>query len=142
MRYPKLVSLLLMITIFGSVGGVAWAIISSHAHSEFSTPDQIRDAAMLHIKTSHPETAPFMDGLAWTGGRQNSNGVGAETYSYRSGGWNLTINYPVVANAVYSIRADYSALSSSEIISVPYRIIWQGNWQNGEITETEYTFAQ
>ena len=135
-------SLLVMVTVFGSVGGVAWAIISSHAHSEFSTQEQIRDAAMSYIKTNHPETEPFMKNLAWTGGREPSNLVGAETYIYRSNEWNLAINYPIVANPVYRITADYSAVSTSGDVSVPYKIVWQGTWENKHITETSYTFAQ
>ena len=142
MRYPKLMSLLVMITIFGSVGGVAWAIISSHAHYEFSTQEQIRDDAMSYIKANHSETAPCMENLAWTGGRKPSSLVGAETYIYLSSGWNLTISYPVVANPKYEIKAEYSAVSAPEEVSVPYRIVWVGTWQNGAIAETEYTFAQ
>jgi hypothetical protein len=83
-----------------------------------------------------------MENLAWTGGRVNSNLLGAETYIYLSSGWNLTISYPVVANPVYKIIADYSAVSAAGEVSVPYRIVWQGTWHNGAITETEYTFAQ
>jgi len=60
-----------------------------------------------------------MKDLTWTGGRTTpQNLVGAETYMYYSQGWNFTINYPVVPNAIYKINADYSATS----ISIPYRI--------------------
>ena len=94
---------------------------------------------MSFIKSNHPETAQFMKDLVWTGGRVTPpNIVGAETYMYYSQGWNVTINYPVVPNAIYNIVADYSAPS----IGIPYRIIWKGTWQNEVINETSYVFAQ
>ena len=88
---------------------------------------------------NHPETAQFMTDLVWTGGRVTPlNLVGAETYAYYSQGWNVTMSYPVVLNPIYKIVADYSAIG----ISIPYRIIWQGTWQNDSINETSYIFAQ
>jgi hypothetical protein len=57
---------------------------------------------------------------------------------YYSHGWNVTINYPVVPNAIYNVTADYSATS----VGISYRIIWQGTWQNEVINETSYIFAQ
>ena len=94
---------------------------------------------MSFIWSSHPETAQFMTDLVWTGGRVTPpNVVGAETYLYYGQGWNFTITYPVVPNAIYNIIADYSAVS----IGIPYRIIWQGAWQNEVINETSYVFAQ
>ena len=101
--------------------------------------EKIRDAIMNFIKSNHPETAQFIKDLAWTGGRVTpQNLVGAETYMYYSLGWNFTLSYPVVPNAIYTITADYSAVS----IGIPYRVIWQGTWQNEVINETSYVFAQ
>jgi hypothetical protein len=106
---------------------------------ELTTQERIRDSAIYYIKSSHPETAQFMKDLVWTGGRVTPPYlVGAETFMYYSQGWNVTINYPVVPNAIYSIVADYSATS----IGIPYRIIWKGTWQNEVINEISYVFAQ
>jgi hypothetical protein len=106
---------------------------------ELTTQERIRDSVMYYIKSNHPETAQFMNGLVWTGGRVTPpNLVGAETYMFFSQSWNVTINYPVVPNAIYNIVADYSATSSG----IPYRIIWKGTWQNEVINETSYVFAQ
>jgi hypothetical protein len=106
---------------------------------ELTTQERIRNSVMNYIKSNHPETAQFMKDLVWTGGRVTPpNILGAETYMYYSQGWNVTINYPVVPNAIYNIVADYSAPS----IGVPYRIIWNGTWQNEVINETSYVFAQ
>lgn len=106
---------------------------------QLSTQEQVRDEVMGYIQFNHPETAQFMNDLAWTGGRTTpQNVVGAETYTYYSQGWNFTLNYPVVPNAIYTITVDYSAVSTG----IPYRIIWQGTWQNGVVKETNYTFAQ
>ena len=104
-----------------------------------TTQEKVRDSVMIFIKSNHPETAQFMTDLVWTGGRETPpNVVGGETYMYYSRGWNVTINYPVVPNAIYKIIADYSATG----ISIPYRIIWEGTWQNEVINETSYVFAQ
>jgi len=94
---------------------------------------------MNYIGSNHPETAQFMTGLVWTGGRVTpQNLVGAETYMYYSMGWNVTMSYPVVLNPIYKIAVDYSAIG----ISIPYTIVWKGTWQNGAINETSYVFAQ
>ena len=104
-----------------------------------TTQEKIRDSVMSFIKSNRPETSQFINGLVWTGGRITPpNIVGAETFMYYSQGWNVTINYPVVPNALYNIVADYSAPS----IGIPYRIIWKGTWQNEVIIETSYVFAQ
>jgi len=106
---------------------------------ELTTQERVRDSVMYYIKSNHPETAQFMKDLVWTGGRVTpSNLVGAETYRYYSQGWNVTISYPVVQTPIYKIVADYSAIG----ISIPYRIIWNGTWQNEVINETSYIFAQ
>jgi len=106
---------------------------------QLSTQEKVRDDVTYYIKSNHPETTQFMKDLVWTGGRTTPpNLVGGETYMYYSQGWNFTINYPVVPNAIYTIIADYSAVSTG----IPYRIVWQGTWQNGTIKETSYIFAQ
>lgn len=107
--------------------------------SELTTQEKIRDSVMSFIKSNHPETTQFTKDLVWTGGRVTpQNLVGAETYMYYSRGWNLTINYPVVPNAIYNTVADYSAVSTG----IPYRVIWKGTWQNEVINESSYVFAQ
>jgi hypothetical protein len=107
--------------------------------SELATQEKMRDSVMGFIRLNHSETAQFMNNLVWTGGRVTpQNLVGSETYTYYSQGWDFTINYPVVPNAIYTIIADYSAASSG----IPYRIIWQGTWKNEVIKETSYIFAQ
>jgi hypothetical protein len=106
---------------------------------DLTTQEKIRDSLMSFIKSNHLETVVFVKDLVWTGGRVTPpNILGAETYMYYSQGWNVTINYPVVPNAIYDIVADYSAPS----VGIPYRIIWKGNWNNEVINETSYVFAQ
>ena len=106
---------------------------------ELTTQERIRNTVMNYIKSNHPETAPFLTNLNWTGGRATpQNILGAETYKYYSQGWNFTIRYPVVPDPIYNIVADYSSLS----IGIPFRIIWKGTWQNEIINETSYIFAQ
>jgi cell division protein FtsB len=101
--------------------------------------EKVRNSVMDYIGFNHPETEQFMNELMWTGGRTTPAGLlGAETYVYTSDGWIFTINYPVVANPVYNVTADYSV----PFTGIPYRIIWKGLWQNWCITEDSYVFAQ
>ncbi|MCW4010114.1 MAG: zinc-ribbon domain-containing protein [Candidatus Bathyarchaeota archaeon] len=114
-------------------------ITATYQPAEASLQEQIRDAAMTYIKTNHPETAQFMDNLSWTGGRVDRGMiVGSELYTYLSGGWNFTMTYPVIPNPIYSITADYQTQETG----IPYRVIWEGTWQNSTITEKNYVFAQ
>jgi hypothetical protein len=141
LTHKQLSVALALVTVLTVVGGVSWAVINSQ-QPDISIREQVRDDAMAYIKTNHPETAQFMNNLTWTGGRTTPQDIlGAETYTYTSQGWNVTIQYPVIANPVYAITADYSAASTGGA-SIPYRVIWQGTLENATITETSYTFAQ
>jgi hypothetical protein len=112
----------------------------SYINNQLSTQEQIRDAVMNYIRTTHAETVQYAQNFTWIGGRSTPSGiVGSETYSYQSEGWNLTIQYPVVPNAIYNITASYQALCSGP--SIPVVIVWQGSWQTGTITETSYNIA-
>ena len=142
MAYKKLSAVLTFVVVVVIVGGVSWALISSNAPPELSVPEQVRGDAMAYIRANHPETAQFMTNLTWTGGRTTPEKIlGAETYTYVSQGWNVTISYPVIANPAYTITADYAVPAESGV-SIPYRVMWQGTWENCAITETSYMFAQ
>lgn len=136
--HKKLVSIIALVSVFACVGGIGWVVANSHR--EIPTQEQVRDAAMNYVKINHPETVQFMTNLAWTGGRVEPKLLGAETYTYDSGGWRVTIKYPVIAYPAYSITVNYTTQAGSP--SIPYAINWQGTWDNGAITETDYTFAQ
>ena len=115
------------------------AQIAKNLTSELSFQEKIRDSVMDYIQFNHPETQAFMQNLDWTGGRITAPYLlGAENYSYTCAGWKFTMTYPVVPDPIYTITADYSATG----VSIPYRIIWQGSWQNWCINEKSYTFAQ
>jgi hypothetical protein len=43
MRHPKLVSLAVMLAVFGFVGGIAWAVMNSHVHAEMPIKEQMSD---------------------------------------------------------------------------------------------------
>lgn len=64
--------------------------------------------------------------------------LGAETYTYQNGGWNVTINYPVIPEPVYNVIVHYAVPAGQ--IGIPYRVVWDGTWQDGNITETKFTF--
>ena len=138
MPHPKLMSLVTMLVVFGSVGAIAWAILSSHGTPQVPVQEQVRDVAMLFVRENHPETAQFMANFQWTGGRVESGLLGAETYLYQCQGWKVTLNFPVIENPVYEITAEYAPNG----ISLPYAVSWSGNWTSGSIAETSYSFAE
>ena len=137
MRYPKLMSIAVMLVVFGSVGGIAWAIVSSHGLTNSPGPAKVSDDVMHFMAANHPETSQFITNLSWTGGRQE-NSVGAETYVFESEGWRVVISYPVIPNAAHTVAAEYHATG----VTIPYAIAWHGSWTNGAVTEVNYTFAQ
>jgi len=116
-------------------------VTATPSPTQMSIQEEVRDQIMQYIKINHSDTAQFINDLVWTGGRATPEGlVGSETYKYFSSGWNVTITYPVVPNPIYRVTADYS--STGVGIGIPYRVIWEGTWQNEVINETSYTFAQ
>jgi hypothetical protein len=105
-----------------------------------STQEQLRDSALMFIQAYHNETTPYMQSFTWTGGRMDMGMMlGSSKYSYQSSGWNVTIQYPVVLNPVYTINVDYNSPPYYQA-SPPVLFSWQGTLQNGTITETGYGF--
>ena len=106
-----------------------------------STQEDIRDTAIVYIRTYHNETSPYMGSFSWSGGRTTPEGlVGSETYTYQTAGnahWKIRVEYPVVPNPIYTISAFYSLDLNSETSVVS----WQGTLQNGTVTETDYSFT-
>jgi len=144
MKYPKIVSLLLILAVFGSVAGAVWALNSLEAEAVSNKPmpklmiqEYIRSDAVAFIAASHPETAQFMGNFTWIGGAVQTL-MPPETYIYSSRGWTLMIQYPLKASQAYSITAEYT----SSGIGIPYKISWAGTWENGNVTETAYSFSQ
>jgi hypothetical protein len=93
--------------------------------------DEIRDGAMVYLAANHTGTVSLMSDLSWSGGRQDTGLLGAETYVYTSGSWSCVIDYPVVLNPIYTIRMDYSKDSAA--------IQWMGSYQSGSFNETSAT---
>ena len=157
MSHRKLISLLVLVTIFASAGGITWAFVNAQqANEQTQTPEtsdtppsnmpklmiheEMRDATMTYIKEQHPEAAEFITNFAWTGGRIDTNLLGAEKYVYECQGWKVTITYPVIPNPVYNVLAEYHVPEGT--IGVPYSLNWQGTIENGVIAETSYCLAQ
>ena len=150
MAHEKLKAAIVFVTIFAIVCGVSWALVNAQQTPQqpdqpqtmpkLMIHEQIRDAAIAYIGSNHPETMQFMGNLNWTGGREDTELLGAETYTYQAQGWNVTIHYPVVSNPVYDLTVDYS--TASDDASIPYRVTWQGTWEDGCVTEANYVFAQ
>lgn len=103
--------------------------------------EHVREALMSYIKFQHKETAQYMQGLIWVGGRITPEGIlGAETYSYQSLGWNMTMQYPVVPNPTYTVTAEYTS-PVSQVWPQQLIVEWHGTFQNGTILENSYAFT-
>lgn len=97
-----------------------------------STQEQVRDEVMNYTEENHEETVQYLQGISWSGGDVTPSGiVGSSTYTYLSSGWNVTMQYPIVPDPIFTVTADYSSKGLS--------ILWKGTWQNGTVTETSYT---
>jgi hypothetical protein len=149
MLRKKMALVVVCAAVFVCFISIGWALLHSPSENEpvdqvndneFLTPEQIRDAVMGFIETNHPETAQLMGELVWTGGREETGLLGAETYNYESEGWKVTISYPVIVNPIYDVTVNYSVPAG--VISIPYAVIWEGTWENGTVTEASFVFAQ
>jgi hypothetical protein len=152
MAHEKIRAALLFAAILAIVGSISWAIANAtqtQANAQepktmpkFAIQEYIRDTAVTYIKANHADATMLLNNLSWMGGRQDTKLLGAETYTWQSQGWSVTIHYPVVAQPTYKITADYSPPQAPESMGIPYRIVWEGTWQNDTLTETSYTTAQ
>ncbi len=101
---------------------------------EVPTQQTARDAAVQFIATNHIDIASLTANLTWTGGRQDTGLVGAETYIYIAGNWNITITNPVIPDPTYTIKAVYTDTVNQVTIE------WAGTYQNSVITETSFNY--
>jgi hypothetical protein len=122
----------------GVVGLTDLVVLALHYGEQYTIQEQIRDAVMAYIEANHPETAQYMQNLNWTGGIVIlPTPVGTTVYLYTSDGWNFTMQYSVIPNAIYDITANYTTPGPPAHTTVS----WQGTWQNGTTTETSYKFT-
>jgi len=131
--------------VFDWVGTYQDGLISETSNTINNVPqlgldqEQLRDLIMLYINAYHNQTEPYMQSLTWMGGRMTLMGMmDSEFYSYQSSGWNVTMQYPVTPNPIYTIAAQYKPMqywNTGDIL-----ISWQGKIQNGVITEAAYKF--
>ncbi len=119
---------MLIIVIIG--GYFAYSYLSNQTPNNTPTTlsaEQIRDQALTYIAANHTQILTLMPTSHWVGGRQNTGGVGSETYQYTNGNWTMDITYPVVPNPTYTVTANYTAGGGFN---------WVGTCINGVITQT------
>jgi hypothetical protein len=99
--------------------------------SQTPGPEQARDAAMNYIKVNHPQTGLLVATLQWMGSIDDNGVVGSSTYDYYSGGWSVTVQFPVVVDPTYNVVATYSGEDGA--------VSWAGTYQNGVVGEASYS---
>jgi hypothetical protein len=114
---------------------------ASNLTAPIPTQEQVRDDVMNFIKTTHTETAQYIQNFTWTGGRATPEGlVGSETYIYLTQTWNVTMQYPVAPNPLYTLAVNCTVPGARDN-EFKTAVTWQGTWQNGTIIETSYNFT-
>lgn len=88
--------------------------------------ENIRDQAMLYLAANHTQTFTLMPKDHWSGGKVDTGLLGAEYYLFATSEWEVSINYPVVLNPVYSIVCNYTSAN----------LTWIGTYQDGVLDET------
>jgi hypothetical protein len=121
-----------------AAGYVGYSFLNSNPKTELSTKEQVRNDVINYIKTNHPQTAQYIGSFSWTGQDVTPAGlVGGQTYTYISGNWNVTMQYPVAlppgSTTTYTVTATF--------VEDAEQINWQGAWLTGNITETNFSFS-
>lgn len=148
MANKTLIIVIAVVLIVIVAGSVAWicnnpdfnpAPTSTPAPTAATPQEQVRDAVILFINKYHNKTTestfvnpPLTTDLKWTGGRQETGLVGAETYIYTSDFWTVLIEYPVVPNPIYTVYVDFGRISP--------QVAWQGTVEDSNITENYFTY--
>ncbi len=126
----------------GSVA-ISWSAVLQHTNiteiiytnNQLSPQQQVRNDIVNYLRIYHIETVQYLQDYNWL--ESNQGLPGSSTYTYLNLGWNITMQYPVVLNPLYTITANYTTQATP-----PQTIIlWQGTWQNGTSTETSYHYT-
>jgi hypothetical protein len=149
MKYAKTIAIVIALAVMSSAIGVSWAMAyyapaktptdesMPQTMPRFEIEERIRTDAMAYIATLHPETANFMTNLTWTGGVVQTFAP-PQTYVFQAQGWSVMIEFPVEGSSTYKVTVGYA----SQGIGIPYSVSWTGTLHDGNITETQYSFAQ
>jgi uncharacterized protein YneF (UPF0154 family) len=121
------------------IDGVIYQTGSSLIGNTSLTQEQVCDITLQYLSAYHNQTQQYMHGMSWEGGRINKGiMVGSETYSYQNSGWNVTMQYPVVPNPIYTISAQYAPMG---MMNAAMMVDWQGTLQGGYINQTNYRYT-
>jgi hypothetical protein len=113
----------------GIIAEIAYFADSSLNLTSLPFEEQVRDEAMNYIRTQHPSTATYMTSLDWISQVDDTTSTDEQKYAYVSGGWMVTVQYPVNVNPTYTIYVEYSGDAY---------ILWQGVLVGDVITEMGY----
>jgi hypothetical protein len=91
--------------------------------STVSSPqEQIRDQGLAFLKVSKTETAPLMNNLTWSGGRDDLAPMGTERYLYYSIDltWSVTVESATNSTTTYTISGTYNSVSMTVSFTETY----------------------
>jgi hypothetical protein len=87
-----------------------------------SPQEQIRDQGMAFLKVSKTETAPLMNNLTWSGGRDDLAPMGTDRYLYYSMDftWSVTVESATNSTTAYTISGTYNSASMTVSFNETY----------------------
>lgn len=148
MANKTLIIVIAVVLIVIAAGSVVWVCNDPNFNpTPTSTPtptpdalqEQVREKVISFIIEKYNVTAdsvmvnpPLATDLDWTGGRQETSLLGAETYIYTIDFWTVVIEYPVVPDPTYTVYVDFGRISP--------QVAWQGTVEDGNVTENYFTY--
>jgi hypothetical protein len=137
MRKTFLAAIVIVLIVVITGGVLGYTYLQGQTQPAPSNPAQatneienIRDQALTYVAANHTQTFTSMPTGHWSGGRVDQPGlVGAVTYQFTNGNWQIELHYPVVPNPIYTINCTASGLS------------WSGIYQSGAVNETACNLA-
>ena len=107
-RNRYLILLLLILFVFPSCN-----VPLNNSDESQRVANLVNNQVMSYIKQKHPDAAPYIkDDIKWLLSAREQK-YGNTGYTFNGDGWILSINMPVTAEEIYSIRADYNSQNIS-----------------------------
>lgn len=136
MRKTIIAAIVIVLIVVITGGVLGYTYLQGQTQTTPSNPAQttneienIRDQAMTYVAANHTQAFSIMPTGHWTGGRVDTGLLGAETYQFTNGNWQVDIHYPIVLSPIYTINCTAGGLS------------WSGTYQAGVINETACNIA-
>ena len=131
-----LVSLVIVISCFltATALGLQNGTVPESQNETPEPPEVARDKAVEYVLQAHEELVSIQAPSEWEMRNLSPGLLGASNIQYTSGGWNVTVSYPVVLSPTYTVEVNYTGDLSFK---------WAGTVdQNWTVAETDFALVQ